>query len=170
MSNNIKDLGDGNRHPKIYWDALRRIRNGLGNSYPLPRMCFKKPDGTPCITGQENGEVVKNHFQKVYNINPSVDFSAINSLVQRPLKPELDNTFTDEEFRKALHAASKDKAAGDCQVPAKFWQALDGDPSTACLLRKFVDRFWISEAVADEWRVNRLKLLPKKGDLHDLNN
>ena len=55
----IKNLGDGRRHPKIYWDALRRLKEGMGCSFPLHHMAFNKANCQPCTTPLETEHVVK---------------------------------------------------------------------------------------------------------------
>ena len=55
----IKNLGDGRRHPKIYWDMLCRLKEGMGCSFPLHHMAFNKANCQPCTTPLETEHVVK---------------------------------------------------------------------------------------------------------------
>ena len=71
---------------------------------------------------------------------------------------------------KALHAARKNKATGDSHIPIEFFQALEGNDETEHLVKDCIRSIWRDEKIPEDWRVNRLKIIPKKGDLHDLNN
>ena len=82
----------------------------------------------------------------------------------------MDCVPSDEEISKALQKAKKNKASGDSQIPVEFWQALEGNVETEMLFKNCIRSFWLNEGTPGDWLVNRLKLIPKKGDLHDLNN
>jgi len=166
----IKNLGDGRRHPKIYWDALRRLKEGMGCSFPLHRMAFNKANGQPCTTPLETEHVVKSELTQRFNIPSSVDRNAIHELRQRLPRPELDNPISEEELSKAISHAGKEKATGECGIPVEFFQALDRNEHSKCFLRLIIDKIWSVGRMPEEWSINLLKLLPKKGDLHDINN
>ena len=82
----------------------------------------------------------------------------------------MDDPPTREEVRKALSSAKKDKAAGDSKLPVEFWQILSEDQSTENLFYDIVLQVWETGTCDDEWLTNRLKILPKKGDLRNLDN
>ena len=69
-----------------------------------------------------------------------------------------------------LHAARKNKATGDYCIPVEFFQALEDNDVTEHLVKTCIRSIWRDETIPEDWRVNRLKIIPKKGDLHDLNN
>jgi hypothetical protein len=66
-------------------------------------------------------------------------------------------------------SAKKDKATGDSKVPFEFLQILSDDESTENLFHEVV-KVWESGECNEDWLSNRLKLLPKKGDLKLLDN
>ena len=82
----------------------------------------------------------------------------------------MDAPPTREEIRKALNAAKKDKAAGDSKIPVEFWQILAEDESTESLFCEICRQVWETGDCEEEWLSNRLKLVPKKGDLKILDN
>jgi hypothetical protein len=75
-----------------------------------------------------------------------------------------------DELRKALKSAKKDKATGDSKIPVEFWQVLSDDKCTESLFHEIVVKVWESGECDEVWLSNRLKLLPKKGDLKLLDN
>ena len=46
----------------------------------------------------------------------------------------------------------------------------EGNDETEHLVKDCIRSIWRDEKIPEDWRVNRLKIIPKKGDLHDLNN
>ncbi|NBO66980.1 MAG: hypothetical protein EBU88_19410 [Acidobacteria bacterium] len=74
------------------------------------------------------------------------------------------------KISKALQKAKKNKASGDSRITVEFRQALEGNSETETLFKECIRSIWLDESTPSEWVVNRLKLIPKKGDLHDLNN
>ena len=150
---------------------MSKIKGGLRGhvkKYTVQR--FRSSEGKLCDSAVENAKALETHFEKVYNIQSDVDETVIDSLRQRTVRTDLDCVPTDEEISKALQKAKKNKATGDSQIPVEFWQALEGNAETEMLFKNCIRSFWLDEGTPSEWRVNRLKLIPKKGDLHDLNN
>ena len=75
-----------------------------------------------------------------------------------------------EEIRKALSSAKNYKAATDSKIPVEFWQVLSEDQTTDKLFYDIVLQVWETGTCDDEWLTSRLKILPKKGDLRNLDN
>jgi hypothetical protein len=74
MANKIKGLGQGNKHPKNYWDCVNNIKLGLNrHSAAVSEQRFKNQTGELCSTPVENARTVRDHFQKVYNIKSELD-------------------------------------------------------------------------------------------------
>jgi len=95
---------------------------------------------------------------------------ALSKIRQRPVRLELDDPPSLDEIRKALNSAKKDKATGDSKIPVEFWQVLAEDESTEQLFSEICIQVWETGECDEEWLINRLKLVPKKGDLKLLDN
>jgi len=170
LSGALSDL-KGKDNPRGYWEGVSKIKGGFsGHVKKHTVQRFRNSEGKLYTSTAENSKTLKTHFEKVYNIRPDTDDSVIDELRQRPLRANLDCVPSDEEISKALQQAKKDKATGDSQIPVEFWQALEGNVETETLFKECVRSFWQEECVPKEWLINRLKLIPKKGDPHDLNN
>lgn len=171
MADKISGLGQGNKNPKAYWDCVNNIKHGLnGHSKSVSEQRFRNKSGEMCSDPVENAKTVRDHFQKVYNIKSELDPEVLSKIEQRPVRFEMDDPPTLEEMRKALRAAKKDKATGDSKTPVEFWQILAEDESTEHLFHEICVRVWETGECEEEWLSNRLKLLPKKGDLKNLDN
>jgi len=171
MADKITGLGQGNKHPKMYWDCVNNIKHGLnGHCTTVSEQRFKNQTGELCSTQVENARTVRDHFQKVYNIKSELDPTVLSKIKQRPIRFELDAPPTPQEIRKALTAAKKNKASGDSQIPVEFWQTLAEDKSTESIFCEICHQVWETGDCDEEWLSNRLKLVPKKGDLKILDN
>ena len=106
----------------------------------------------------------------MYNIKSDLDPDALLKIRQRPIRLELDAPPTLDEIHKALKSAKKDKATGDSKIPVEFWQVLADDESTEKLFYEICVQVWETGKCDEEWLSNRLKLVPKKGDLKILDN
>ena len=61
------------------------------------------------------------------------------------------------------------KAGGDDGIPAEYYKVLWDMTAGQEEIMSFVSAFWQRGPCFEEWRIGRLKLLPKKGDLTDPN-
>jgi hypothetical protein len=171
MDGKIKGLGQGNKNPKAYWDCVNNIKAGFnGHSKKVSEQRFRNKNGDICSNPVENAKTVKDHFQNVYNIKSDLDPTVFDQVKQRPIQFDLDAPPSVDELRKALISAKKDKATGDSKVPVEFLQILSDDESTENLFHEVVVKVWESGECDNDWLSNRLKLLPKKGDLKLLDN
>ena len=84
---------------------------------------MKKEDGTLCKTAEENAEVFRSHFEKLYGQPPVYDRSVIDIIPQRPVVSGLDHPPDDEELITSI-SLLKDNAPGDSGIPAKVWKTL----------------------------------------------
>jgi hypothetical protein len=102
MSNKIEGLGQGNKHPKKYWNCVNNIKLGLnGHSKKVSEQLFRNENGILCFNPTENARTVKDHFEMVYNIHNQLDSTVFDLVRQRPIRFELDDPPTLEEVRKA---------------------------------------------------------------------
>jgi hypothetical protein len=78
-----------------------------GHSKKVSEQFFRNENGILCSNPTENARTVKEHFQKVYNIQNQLDSTVLDLVRQRPIRFELDYPPTLEEVRKALNSAKK---------------------------------------------------------------
>ena len=145
------------------WKALSEIKKGLSKTTPAAEKMMTKADGTKCATTEENAEVFRVHFEKLFDRKP--DFTSnFNNLPQ--LDPLLDfhDIPNDDEIRAAC-CALKDKAPGESGLLPQLWKALLIEEETFQILKSLILDFWISEKSPQQWLKGLLKILPKKGDL-----
>ena len=134
-------------------------------------MKFRNPDGEFCQTPAENAEVVKGHFDRLYNAETCADPSVLSSVKQRPIREELAREPSPEEVRRAFRKQKNDKSPGENKIPPEFWKALlEHDEVTASSVVNIVLSYWRSGEPPEEWATGLLKLLHKGGDTSDTNN
>ena len=56
------------------WDALKKLKAGLMKTRPAPPLKMKKADGTRCTTPEQNADVFKCHFEKLYGRRGMFDY------------------------------------------------------------------------------------------------
>ena len=124
---------------------------------------MQKVDGTRAASAEENAGVFAEHFEQLYNRQPSGSSAVLKLLRQRDVVPGLDGDPTDDEIRVAL-GKLHNTAPGASGLPAAAWKALGSTTDGFALVRAMVLRFWATEQAPPEWEVGLLKILPKKGD------
>ena len=122
-----------------------------------------KADGSKCTSTEENAEVFRVHFQKLFDREPEYR-SNFDVLPQMNIALEFDTPPDDDEIRDACRSL-KDKAPGESGLLPQLWKALLTDESTFGILKALVLDFWRSELPPQQWLTGLLKVLPKKGDL-----
>ena len=147
-----------------YWETVTRLRAGLEKTRPSRQVQMKKPDGSRCSTPQENADVFKQHFEKLYARSPRYDPSVLDDAAQFPTRFELADPPTRAEIKKAV-GQLRCSAPGASGIRAEVWKTVAGDSRTFPLLERVILDFWESEIQPSEWDVGLLGILPKKGDL-----
>ena len=151
------------------WKAVSTLRSSLLKTTPANVKPMKKSDGTVCTTPEENAEVFRKHFEKLYGRQPEYDPTVLDNLPQQPVANDCDHLPTDEEIHKAV-LLLKNTGPGDTGICAPVWKCLLESDETFDLIKQFVVSFWIDEHPPSEWEIGVLKILPKKGDLSDPGN
>ena len=100
---------------KICWDTIKSLKNGLKKPNPVKEKMMTKPDGTKCKSSEENADVFRNHFDKLYNREPTFDPEVLDSIDQHPVLTECQNRPNDIDIKKAL-LRLKNKAPGDTGI------------------------------------------------------
>ena len=129
---------------KQCWDALSKLRNGLTKIQPSAERTMKKEDGTPCKTPQENAEVFKTHFEKLYGRAPTYDASVLELLRQHVVIQGCDSLPKKEQIRSAIHKL-KNKAPGDSGLCPQLLKALAENEETFEILQLIILDFWENE-------------------------
>ena len=151
------------------WKAVTNLRNGLSKTSPANFKPMKKSDGTTCSTPEENAEVFRVHFEKLYGRKPQYDPTVLDDLPQHPVVDGCDHQPTDDEIHQAVKLL-KNTGPGETGICASVWKCLLDSTDTFDLIKQFVIHFWLNEESPAEWDVGVLKILPKKGDLSDPGN
>ncbi|XP_066912448.1 uncharacterized protein [Clytia hemisphaerica] len=124
----------------------------------------KSSDGSKCVNAEENAEVFRDHFQKLYEREPIYDTTVIELLERQPVFEGVDHDPTDDEITKATQSL-KNNAPGESGLTPLMFKSLIALPETFTILKQVVLEFWNTEKPPDQWNVGLLKVLPKKGDL-----
>ena len=75
---------------KKCWDAMKKLKGGLGVTQTSAPAKMKKADGTYAKSPEENAEVFEHHFEKLYGREPSFDFSVLDDIDQHEILEALD--------------------------------------------------------------------------------
>ena len=107
------------------------------------KMMTRKDDKSKCVSAEENSEVFRVHFEKLFNREPDCtkdfdQFPQLNSITEIPDLPD------DKEIADACRSL-KNKAPGDSGLKPELWKALLTDSRTFHLLKSLVFNFWSSE-------------------------
>jgi hypothetical protein len=154
--------------PKEAWKAARTLEKGLSGHHTTPKVeRFRKENKEIAANAQENIEVITKHFTKVFNTVRPTYAEAATLIKQRETWNELGDPPTWKEFKQAVFRLKNDKAPGGYGVPANAFKCLDN--RNLSVLFEYIVRFWKGEEDYYEWHEGIGVLVPKKGDLHDLN-
>jgi len=157
-------------NPKEAWDNIKLLSNGfVGHHVVKKSLKFRNKDGSIATSDRENAILAGEHFTKVFNRDASVDWDHINKTTQKEILNCLADTLTFGEFNLAIEKLSWHKSPGKNGVSPNMIKALDVE-NRRILFRFMRDWMENDDLTFDEWLESRLVPLPKKGDLHDLNN
>ena len=88
--------------------------------------------GTAQLTALDGETVLKDkdeilerfaqHFDQLLNVPGNVDYTALNTIADRPTIQSLDETPDFEELTKAIAVTRENKAPGRCGIPAEVWK------------------------------------------------
>ena len=172
--------GQKNGGTMKYWEAVRKIKAGWNETKRVTHMKFKKKDGTWCETNKETVERVAEVFEENLNIKRDFDRKLLEHIKDekervtenpdaKKVLDNLENVPTIEEVRRAIGRTKSEKAAGDNGIPAEFYQALASSEEGLEQIGQVIAESWQGTNF-EEWKLSKLKILPKKGDLSDPNN
>ena len=67
---------------KVCWDSIKRLKNGFTKPKSSAERKMTKEDGSKAQNSEENAEVFRVHFEKLYSRTPNYDPSCIDCLNQ----------------------------------------------------------------------------------------
>jgi hypothetical protein len=153
---------------KQAWRAAYEIRDGVKGHHVKPvAKRFRNTNGTLANSPSENASIVEAHFNRVLNTQRPVADNAVALIRQRETIPELGLPPTWTEFKRAVFKLKNDKQPGSNVVLANAFKFLDNHNLT--ILYNFILGFWNGDKDYGEWHEGLGALVPKKGDLHELN-
>ena len=160
----LKDSDASQRGTKVCWDKVKTLQKGLEKPMPPREKMMTKEDGSKCKNPQENAEVFKTHFQKLYGRTPHFDESVVDLIEQKPILNDLHRTPSEEEILVATNHL-KNKSPGESGLNPQMFKVLVTDNLTFRILKDVIVDFWENELPPKQWEIGLLKILPKKGDL-----
>ena len=160
----VNESGASRTGTKLCWDKVKVLRKGLHKPQPPSQRMMVKEDGTKCRSSDENADVFKKHFQKLYGRTPTFDQSVIDLLHQQPTFDGLQHPPSDQEIIDAAKHL-KNKAPGESGLTPRMIKSICHDNRTFTLLRDIILDFWENELPPEQWETGLLQILPKKGDL-----
>ena len=149
---------------KSFWESVKLLKNGLSKPPPPKQVMMKKEDGSKCVSSEENAEVFRIHFSKLYNREESYDPSILSSITPCLLDDDFSQTPNVDEIRKAV-LRLKNKAPGASGLTAPMFKSLTEDELCFDYFVKIIVDIWENETYPSQWDLGKLVILPKKGDL-----
>ena len=110
--NICEDINNPVSASKIHWEKVKVLRKGLDKPKISHEKMMKKPDGSKCVNAEENAEVFREHFHKLYEREPTYDPTVIELLEKQPVFEVLDHPPTDVDIIKATQSL-KNNAPGE---------------------------------------------------------
>ena len=157
-------------NPKEAWDNIKFLSNGFGGHHVVKKsLKFRGRDGKIAITDRENALLAGEHFTKVFNRDARVDWDHVDRTIQKEILISLAAPLTFGEFVLAIEKLCWHKSPGKNGVSPNMIKALD-EANRRVLFLFMRDWMENDDLIFDDWLESRLVPLPKKGDLHDLNN
>ena len=151
------------------WTAINSLKKGNSSIRKCSNTNLKKRDKTLCKSPQENAQTFKEHFENIYQKQLPYDVTVLDDIPNSPIFTNAAAIPSPNETKEAIKKLNS-SAAGLSQIRSDVWKCLANDPATLQIIHDFIVHIWTSEAPPQEWNTGLLKILPKKGDLHDTNN
>jgi hypothetical protein len=135
--------------PKDIWAAIRESSNGPRTAKDLKPFRLRKdqqPGGanTLCSNLEENTQVMVENLKKTFSTYGSFDIDAVNSVPLRPLRPWLDNPFSEHEVTAAVRKRTNGESAVDSKCPVEYYKALRDDKELLNFLCEMMNEYWES--------------------------
>ena len=149
--------------------AVNILKSWIQGHHKSPDiMRFEKDDGTFTVIDEEIVEILSKHFHTVFNSNVKIDWSVVDELIQRKTYSSMNLPLSKSEFNKAIIKLILHKSPGANGISPNAIKALN-DENKSHLFKICYDYFEDNETIED-WQIECLKILPKKGNLSNPNN
>lgn len=169
------------QHPRVYWQAFRQLKRGIGESEPITSPSFYSPDDPTslCNTAAANIEAAVKHCDKVYNIHATFSAAQLNRVRQRVMwdgntdRPDFNQPPSRKMIRAALQKCKNDKACGVDKTAPEYFKALSAldDTDGFEVFVTLLHSIWEAGYIPKVWKKNKLVLVYKnKGDKHVCDN
>ena len=163
-----EEVNELNVFPKQAWEAAYSIKDGVkGHHTKAAPKSFKNAEGVLPTTPAENVNNVEHHFVRVFNNTKSYRAQAVESIRQREIINEIGCEPQWDEFKRAIVKLKNDKQPGANGVMPNAFKCMDNHNLSH--VYQFIVAFWHGTQDYEEWHNSLGSLVPKKGDLRDLN-
>ena len=139
-----------------------------GHHKTLDKMRFQLPNSIFSSTNEEHVEILCKHFISVYNSKVCIDWKILDELSNKEINTNLDIPLSLKEFKRAIKKLTLHKAPGLNRVSPNVIKVLDEE--NIQVLFDICSRYFEGNFKIEEWQIGSLKILPKKGDLTNVNN
>ena len=149
------------------WDAARRLRRGAKPNHNQGRL---KDERGEVISSEDCAQTLAKYLQDVqWKVRPAKLFD------DSPMFPELDvelGPITLDELRTAARLMKSGKASGPDGKPIEYWKTVLSSGTSLCtaFLLNFCNNIWSRKTVPNDWHLQSVALLFKKGDPADPGN
>ena len=107
----------------VFWDCINLLKKGMNKPNPSKQVMMTKENGEKCSTPEENANVFRTHFDKLYNRTPTYDESVLDLLDEHPTIESTALPPQDKEISKAI-THLKNKAPGASGLTAQMFKSL----------------------------------------------
>ena len=164
VCNTLNQSSASRKGTKICWDSIKRLRDGFTKPKTSTERKMSKEDGTKAQTSEENAEVFRAHFERLYSRPPNFDPTCIDCIDQRQVNLQISGPPNRDEIIAAIRRL-KTNSPGKSGLTAQMFKSLASNEITLQLLNDIISDFWENETPPSDWDIGLLKILPKKGDL-----
>ena len=135
------------RQYKEFYASLKTV---FGPSVQSLDVLIEPLSGNVQTSGAGIRSVWCDHFYKLFNRSSSINWTAVDRVPQRPIKPMLDRTPDLPELEGALRQLCNGKTAGADGLPAEIFKC--GGLQLAHHMLNLVRSIWTHEAVPQEFK------------------
>jgi len=169
ISNKLNESAASRKGSKLCWDSIKTLKKGLQKPVVSAERKMRKEDGTRAQSPEENADVFRSHFEKLYARDQDFDSSVTDLLEGKPIFQNADMSPSKEEIKAAIKRL-KNNSPGESGLTAQMFKSLSNNETTFEIMYKIVLEFWNNEIPPTEWDTGLLKIIPKKGDLNKPEN
>jgi hypothetical protein len=151
--------------PKEAWKVSRGIEKGFTGHLPnITPTQFAKSDGLNATSDDENADILKNHFQAVYDRRDATTYETVIDYIEEldtdgDLKEDLRSIPEIEEFKQAINRMRRETAPGVMGITADMLKGRSEKSLEHLTL--IIQKFWKGEEDHKVWHTMILAALFK---------